>query len=325
MLAIQYTEKSPEPLQLTEVPRPQAREGHCIIKVKYAALNRRDQWIRQGLYPGIRAGVTLGSDVCGVVEEGPDDFIGKRVVVNPNIGWGNSEKAQAKQYNILGMPVDGGLAEYLRIPEDKVRPAPEHLSDQEAAALPLAGMTAFRACFTRAAIKKGQQVLITGAGGGVAQMALGFCLKLGCGMSATSGQTEKIKKCLELGASAGFNYQDTDWYQQVKDDFDAVIDGSGGALVNDYLKVIRPGGNLVIYGATVGKTPKFDVHRLFWSQINVKGSTMASDQEFDQMLEFVQNTHFKPMIDRVYPVDQYLSAFDRFKDKDHLGKIIIGF
>ncbi len=327
MKAITITDQS-ETIQLVEAPKPEIAEGECLVKISFAALNRRDQWIREGLYPGIKPGVILGSDGCGEIVAGPSNWLGKTVMINPNIGWGSDEKAQRPDYTILGLPQNGTLAEFVKVGTDRLIEKPAYLSDEQASAIPLAAMTAYRATVSKAAVNAGQKVLVSGAGGGVAQFAIAIAVKSGCEVYVTSGDSAKIEKTVALGASGGFSYRDDTWTKQaikVSGGFDVVIDGAGGAALNDYLKVTKPGGKIVIYGGTTGKTPKFDIPRLFWSQVSVIGSTMASDQEFEQMVRFFEAHQLLPVIDKVYGREEYLDAFDRFKAKDHFGKIVIRF
>lgn len=327
MKAITITDQE-EPIQLVEVPNPEISNGECLVRISHAALNRRDQWIREGLYPGIRPGVILGSDGCGEVVEGPDKWIGKKVIINPNIGWGTDEAVQQPDYTILGLPHNGTLAEYVKVNVDRLAEKPAHLPHEKAAAIPLAALTAYRALVTKGEIKTGQKVLVSGAGGGVAHFAVAIAVAMGCEVYVTSSDPAKIDKTMGLGAKGGFSYKDETWPKQAlkaTGGFDVVIDGAGGAAVNDYLKVTRPGGKIVIYGGTTGKTPKFDIPRLFWSQVSILGTTMGSDLEFQQMVSFFNIHQLIPVIDQVFPLDQYLKAFDRFKAPDHFGKIVIDF
>lgn len=327
MKAITITDQS-EPIQLVDVPTPELSEGECLVQIKFAALNRRDQWIREGLYPGIKSGVILGSDGCGEVIEGPAEWLGKTVMINPNIGWGSDERAQHPDYTILGLPQNGTLAEYVKVGVDRLIEKPEYLTNEQAAAIPLAAMTAYRASVTKGEIAADQKVLVSGAGGGVAQFAVAIAAIMGCEVFVTSGDPSKIDKSVALGAKGGFSYKDEAWPKaalKAAGGFDVVVDGAGGAALNDYLKITKPGGKIVIYGGTTGKTPKFDIPRLFWSQVSVIGSTMGSDLEFDQMVKFFDTHQIRPAIDQVYSYSDYIKAFDRFKDPGHFGKIVIRF
>lgn len=324
MRAITITDQS-EPLQLVDVPKPIVESGECLVKVKAAGLNRRDQWIREGMYPGIRPGCVLGSDVCGVVEEGPSQWVGKEVVVNPNVGWGSNPEVQSSEYSVLGMPQNGGLAEYIKVPTDRLHIKPAHLAVEEAAALPLGGLTAFRATIKKGEASVNKKILVTGAGGGVAQFAIAFSVAAGSETYVTSGSDEKITACMKVGVKSGFNYKNGNWFKETSSygGFDTIVDSAGGNQLNNYLKIIKPAGKIVMYGSTAGYPEKLDVFRLFWSQAQIMGSTMGSDQEFEEMIQFVNDHKIKPTIDKVYDLDDYLDAFNRFKSTDHFGNIVI--
>ncbi|MEM9327397.1 MAG: zinc-binding dehydrogenase [Bacteroidota bacterium] len=313
-------------IALQEIDRPTPSPGQCLIQLRCAALNRRDQWIREGLYPGIKAGVTLGSDGCGVVVEGPEEWVGKEVIINPSLDWGNDPAAQGPDYSILGLPVDGTLAEYMVIGTDQLVEKPAHLTTSEAAAIPLAALTAYRACVTKAQIVAGNRVLVGGAGGGVSQFALSIAKSLGAEVYVTSSSEEKVARSVAQGASGGFDYRDASWTKQALGSagaFDVVIDGAAGPNIDSYLQVIKPGGRIVVYGATAGKPKELDVRRLFWSQVAIHGSTMGSPEEFKEMVNLFDSKQIRPVIDQMYRLGDGLQAFDRFKASDHFGKIVI--
>ena len=326
MKAITITQES-EPVQLVEMPIPEISGDECLVKIKASALNRRDQWIREGMYPGIQFGTVLGSDGCGIVEEGPEEWKGKEVIINPNVGWGDNPEVQSASYTVLGMPTNGTLAEYIKVPAHRLQQKPSNLTHQEATALPLAGLTAYRATIFKGKADKWKRVLITGAGGGVSQFAIAFAVASGAEVYATSGSDVKLEAVENMGVSGGFNYRSEGW---VKDavkvgGFDVIIDSAGGNQMNNYLKLVKPGGRIVMYGSTTGHPEKLDVFRLFWSQAQIMGSTMGNDEEFVQMLEWVDQYQIKPTIDKVYEVGDYLEAFNRFKSPEAFGKIVVSF
>lgn len=311
-----------------KIPELQTRQ--VLIKVSAAALNKRDQFIREGKYPNIQFGSILGSDAVGVVEEvgeGADKkLVGRRVIINPNIDWGNNEAVQSRAYNILGMPTDGVFAEFVAVNQDRIHPVPTHLSDEEAAAMPLAGLTAYRALFRHGRVRKNENILISGFGGGVAQLAFQFGIAAGANVYVTSGSAEKIEKAISLGAQGGYNYKDPDWYKnpwQTKGGFDVVIDSAGGDQINTFVKLMRPGGRIVFYGATNGLPSSIDLYRMFWNQITLQGSTMGNDKEFTQMLDFVTEHKIVPLVDSVRPFDDIKSAFDEIASTAKLGKLVV--
>ena len=314
-----------EPIQLSDLTMPAIGTDECLVRLKASALNRRDQWIREGMYPGIQYGTTLGSDGFGVVEQGSPDWIGKEVIINPNVNWGEDPAVQSAEYSVLGMPINGTLGEFISVPSHRLHEKPGHLSDEEAAALPLAGLTAFRATIKKGRAANGKKVLITGAGGGVSQFAISFALASGAEVYVTSGSDEKISKTTAMGVKAGFNYKQEHCAKEAAKvgGFDAIIDSAGGEQVNNYLKLVKPGGRIVMYGSTTGYPQKLDVFRLFWSQAQLMGSTMGSDQEFAEMVDWVEKYQIRPVVDKVYQPEDYLTAFDRFKEPDHFGKIVI--
>lgn len=326
MKAITITQES-EPIQLVDIDKPEVYGDECLVKISAAALNRRDQWIREGMYPRIQFGTVLGSDGCGVVEKGPSEWKGKEVLINPNVDWGNNPEVQSPSYSVLGMPTNGTLAEYIKVPSHRLQEKPSHLTDEEAAALPLAGLTAFRATIKKGQSNQGKRVLVTGAGGGVSQFAIAFALASGAEVYVTSGNEAKIEKVKKMGVKGGFNYKDEKWFKEAGQlgGFDAIIDSAGGNQLNNYLKIIKPAGRIVMYGSTTGHPEKVDVFRLFWSQAQIMGSTMGSDDEFVEMIEWVNRYQIKPTVDKVYEVDDYLNAFARFKAPDSIGKIVMRF
>lgn len=318
-----------EPIQIVEkeIPRPKANQ--VLVKLKAAALNRRDQWIREAMYPGIVMGTTIGSDGAGIVEHLGDavdpNWLGKSVVLNPNLNWGDDQAVQSTKYSILGMPTDGTLAEYVVVDEDRLHAKPEHLSWEQAAALPLGGLTAYRAVFHYGQASQGKRVLISGVGGGVAQFAFQFAVSIGAKVYVTSGQDSKLEDCIKRGAKGGFNYKEADWQKkavELSGGFDLVIDSAGGDQLNGFIKMMRPAGKIVFYGATNGMPSKLDVFRMFWNQITIQGSTMGNDQEFAEMLDLVSKYQIEPVIDSIHQISEGLAAFDRIKS-GVFGKVVI--
>jgi zinc-binding alcohol dehydrogenase/oxidoreductase len=190
--------------QLEEVENPILQKDQALVKVHFAALNHRDQWIREGQYAKIQLPAILGSDGCGEVTAVYNDedkhWIGKEVIINPNINWGNNPAVQSREYQILGMPTHGTLAEYIVVKTDRLHVKPDYLTSEQAAALPLAGVTAYNALFNKGNVKHGMNVLISGVGGGVAQFAFLFTNAVGANVYVTSSKENVIQKCKDLGA-----------------------------------------------------------------------------------------------------------------------------
>ncbi len=320
-----------EHLLIKEVKNLKPDKNEILIKIHFAALNHRDLWITKGLYGGIKLPVILGSDGAGVIEEIGEEVSGFKkgdeVVINPGFDWGNNENYQSKKFKILGSPDNGTLSQYITVPSSNVYPKPKHLTLSEASSVPLAGLTAYRAVKVKANIQKGEDVLITGIGGGVAIFSLLFSKALGANVFVTSGRNEKIKTAKLLGASEGFNYNNEIWNEMLISSLnrkiDAAIDGTGGITLSNILNVIKPGGRIVNYGATMGFSNNFDVRKLYWNQINIYGSTMGSDKDFGNMLAFINEHKIKPVIDKIFNFEDYTFAFERMNFSEQLGKILI--
>lgn len=317
-------------IDIVEKPIPVPKSEELLIRVSAVALNKRDKFISQGLYPGIQFGSTLGSDGVGeVVQAGANanpSWIGKRVLLNPNINWGKNENVQSIQYSILGMPTDGTFAEYVVVHEDRVHEVPSHLTNYEAAALPLAGLTAYRASFFHGKINQKSNVLISGFGGGVAQYAFQFSKAVGANVFITSGSEEKRNKALVLGAKEAYDYHDEQWIKKAEKStggIDVVIDSAGGDQINNFIKIMRAGGRIVFYGATNGLPKSLDLYRMFWNQITLQGSTMGNDHEFEELLSFISKHKITPIIDSVRPFSEIMTAFSDIDDSSKLGKLVI--
>jgi zinc-binding alcohol dehydrogenase/oxidoreductase len=322
----------PENLKLEEVPDPQPGAGEVVVGLKAAALNHRDVWIRRGLYAGIKVPIILGSDGAGIVSdlgEGVDkSLVGKEVVINPSLDWGDDERVQQSNYRILGLPDDGTYAQLVKVPASNINRKPASLSFEEAAALPLAALTAYRAVVTRAGVQPGEDVLVTGIGGGVSSFALQIAIKLGARVFVTSGSDEKLGRAREIGAAGGANYKSEDWGKEIVAMCDGrgphvVIDSSGGETINKAIEIVRPGGRIVTYGATTGGVKQLEVRRIFWKQINLLGSTMGTAGEFSAMLKLYDETGLKPVVDKVFALTETPAAHRRMEDGGQFGKIVL--
>ena len=330
MLALQITEEAKEKLKIIELPVPTIGAGEALVKLTASALNRRDQWIREGKYPNIKPNTTLGSDGCGTVEkvgsEADAHWIGKKVIINPNIGWGENPLFQSPHYQILGMPTQGTFAEYIAVKIDRLHLKPEHLTDEQASAIPLGGLTAYRAVFTMGGLQAGENVLISGVGGGVATLAFQFALASKANVYVTSGNKEKIDKAIQEGALGGANYKDANWNKDLHEKIkglNLVVDSAGGKGFSDFIRMMKPAGRIVFYGATQGLPTTLDLYRMFYYQIKIQGITMGNDEEFAQMVQFINTHKIVPFIDSVRPFADIISAFDDIKSGKQFGKIII--
>jgi len=320
----------PEKLHVEDVPKPEPGPGQVCVKIERAALNRRDVFITQGLYPGIELPKTLGSDGAGTVAEvgegvaGP--ALGMRVVIDPQLGWNDATYHAARGSSLLGMPSDGTFAEFVLVPAENVHAWPSGLSADEAAAIPLAGLTAYRATFTRGRITKDDIVLITGIGGGVQTFALLFAKYAGARTIVTSSSDEKLERAKALGADVAVNYRTSAaWQKDVRAASDGgptlVIDSTGGDTLAKCLDIARPGARVVIYGGTAGDAT-IRPFSIFWKHLDVLGTSMGSPRDFVAMLALFEGG-LRPVVDRVYPMERCAEAAERLRSAEQFGKIIL--
>ncbi|RDI82714.1 hypothetical protein Vi05172_g7123 [Venturia inaequalis] len=331
------------PLEKIYVPEPSPKDNEVVVKIAAAALNHRDLFIRQHLYPGTTFGVPLLADGCGtVVSTGSSSeaqkWKGKRVVINPGTGWKDDVDGpeDPKGYAILGgtkANPAGTLGDYIVIGASELEDAPEHLSDAEAAAVCLTGLTAWRAVITKSGnAKPGRNILVTGIGGGVAIMALLFASAAGARVYVSSGSEDKLAKARQLGAAGGINYKEKDWGKKLgallpKDRpfLDAVIDGAGGDIVNQSMRLLKAGGVIVSYGMTLGPQLPFLMGAVL-KNIDIRGSTMGSRKEFSDMIEFVKTKQVKPVISRTVQgldIEAINGLFDDIKKGSQFGKLVV--
>lgn len=301
------------------MPDPIPQKDCEIVRLHASALNHRDVFITQGLYAGIRTPCILGSDGAG-------EWRGQRVVLYPALEWGDNPNFQGKNFRVLGMPDEGTFAEQISIPGPNIFPMPKHLNWEQAAALPLAGLTAWRTLFSRCQLKKGEKVLITGIGGGVALTALQLAVAAGAEVFVTSGHAHKIEKAMKLGAKGGANYREEGWEKRLKQEvggFDVVVDSAAGEGFAALPGLCNPGARIGLYGGTRGKVNGLSMQPVFWKQISILGSTMGSPAEFKAMLDFVQKHEIVPVVDAVFPLREGVQAFKKMEDGEQFGKIVL--
>jgi zinc-binding alcohol dehydrogenase/oxidoreductase len=322
----------PEKLHVQEFHDPKPLPGEVLVRLRAAALNRRDVWIRTGKYAGIKLPIIPGSDGAGkvvAVGDGMDQsLVGIDVVINPSLEWGDNEQVQGPQFKILGLPDNGTYAEFVTVAATQVFPKPDGLSFEEAAAIPLAGLTAYRTVVTRAKVKHGETVLVTGIGGGVSIFALQFLKKIGATVFVTSGSNEKIDRACQLGADGGANYKTHDWMKEILNltggtGPDVAIDSVGGETLDKVVDLMKPGGRIVIYGATTGPVKELQVRRIFWKQLTVLGSTMGTAAEFSQMIKLFGDGGLYPILDKVLPLSHAADAHRRMESNEQFGKIVL--
>lgn len=332
MRAVQLT--AINTLSIVDLPSPVPVAGEARVRLRAAALNHRDVWIKLGQYAGLKYPSRPGSDGAGVVESvgaGVEStWVGSEVLINPSFSWGGCQQAQSEEFTILGLPRDGTLAEVITVPIVQLAPKPIHLTWTEAAALPLAGLTAYRALFTRAQLKPGEKVLISGIGGGVALFALQFAVAHGAQVYVTSGSDEKIARAIELGATGGFNYTHPGWaktaaHGHAEHLFDVIVDSAGGDGFESLIDLARPGGRVVFFGATRGNPPEMPMRKVFWRQLSLLGTTMGSPEDWKAMIAFIDKSRITPVVSDVFPLDRAAEAFELMERGGQFGKIVITF
>lgn len=318
------------PLQVEDYKRPKPIKDQVLIRLKYAALNHRDLWLMQEQAQHFPQGIILGSDGAGIIEDVGEDadplLVGGEVVINPSLDWGNNPVVQGDTFRILGFPDNGTFAEYITVSKKYIFEKPEHLSFQEAATVPLSGLTAYRALFTKARLRANEKVLITGIGGGAALWALQFAIAYKARVYVTSGSHEKIARAKELGAVGGFNYKDPEWVETARTEaggFDIIIDSAGGNQFGKFIELAMPGARIVNFGRTAGNINEISTRLLYWKQVSIFGSTMGTRDEFLSMLHFLESRNIKPILDKTFPLAQIGEAFERMNTGNQFGKITL--
>ena len=309
---------------------PQAGPGEVLIHLRAAALNHRDVWIKAGQYAGLKFPVVPGSDGAGVVADvGPGvdrSWMDREVIINPAFDWGHDPRGQEPRFTILGLPKDGTFAEYVQVPATQLAPKPSHLTWEEAAALPLAGITAFRAVFSRAHLKAHEKILISGIGAGTAVFALQFAAAAGAVPCVTSSSEEKLRRAHDLGAKAGALYTKTNWAKEFGDHhgpFDVIVDSAGGTGFSDLLDLAATGGRVVFFGATRGNPDELPLRKVFWRQLSLLGTTMGSPTDFQMMTAFVARHAIHPVVSEVFELKDGVAAFARLEAGGQFGKIVL--
>jgi NADPH:quinone reductase-like Zn-dependent oxidoreductase len=328
-----------EKVQLSEVDRPTVGPREVLVETRAAALNHLDLFVRNNLDSlKLPPPHVAGADGAGVVAEVGGEVnqvkAGDRVLINPALNCGLCEFCQAGEqslcarFGIMGESCPGTFAEYFKVPQDNVYPVPEGFSWEEAAALPLVFVTAWRMLISKAAIKPGEDILILGIGGGVATAVLQIVKAIGLRAFVTSSSDDKLQQARKLGADAAINYKTQDFAREIRTltnrrGVDVVVDSVGGDSYSRSLASLVKGGRLVTCGATAGPRPQTDLQRIFWNQLSVFGSTMGNRREFAEMLNFVRKRGVKPVIDQVFPLAEGAQAFARMEEGKQFGKIVL--
>jgi NADPH:quinone reductase-like Zn-dependent oxidoreductase len=320
-----HEDGGPEVLVLEEAPDPEPGPGEVLVRLRASALNHLDVWIRKGL-PSVPKPRILGADGAGVVEAlgaGVSGFEpGERVVLNPGIEAGGG------RIHVIGEHGDGTNAELIAVPATNVHPIPEGLGFEEAAAFPLVFETAYRMLVTRAALREGEWVLAWGIGGGVSTAALAIAKALGARVLVTSSSDAKLERARELGADAVVNHATGDVKAAVQEategrGIDVVIENVGEATWATSLQVAAPGGRITVCGATSGPNPPAALHRIWWKQLSILGSTMGTAEDFAGAYELVASGRALPVVDSVFPLEEISAAHERLEAGEQLGKIVL--
>lgn len=333
-------EKINEPLVFKDVDKPVPGKGEVLVQLKAASLNHRDVWIQKGSYANIKTPIILGSDGAGVIVEGgegvSDYWTGKEVIINPSHHWGDNPAHYGNNFTILGLPDDGTYSEYIKVDQHYLAHKPAHLSFAQAACLPLAALTAWRALMTRGGFKPGnrasnRRVLVTGAGGGVALFVIQFAVAAGAEVWVTSGSDHKIRKAINLGVKGGVNYKEPTWHRDllVKAQapkmgyFNTIIDGAGGSGFARLVDVAAPGATLCFYGGTAGNITDIVPAKVFFKQLNIHGTTMGTEAEFEEMIRFVEEKKIVPIVDEVFQLSNAEAALRHMDSGEQFGKIVL--
>jgi NADPH:quinone reductase-like Zn-dependent oxidoreductase len=320
-----HEDGGPEVLVLEEAPDPVAGPGEILVRLRASALNHLDIWIRKGL-PSVPKPRILGADGAGVVDavgEGVNGFEpGERVVLNPGIEAGGG------RIHVIGEHGDGTNAELIAVPATNVHPIPDGLSFEEAAAFPLVFETAYRMLVTRAGLRAGEWVLAWGIGGGVSTATLAIGKALGAKVIVTSSSEAKLEHARELGADATVNHTTGDVKAAVQEatggrGADVVVESVGEATWATSLQVAAPGGRITVCGATSGPNPPAALHRVWWKQLSILGSTMGTREDFAGAYELVASGRARPVVDTVLPLEEIRTAHERLEAGEQLGKIVL--
>src|SRR5438034_2392402 len=308
-----HEDGGPEVLRYEDAPDPEAGPGEVLVRLHAASLNHLDLWVRKGL-PSVPKPRILGADGAGIRED-----TGERVVINPGLEHGDT-------ITVVGEHMDGTHAELVAVPETNVYALPEEISFEEAAAFPLVFETAYRLLVTKAGLSEGEWVLLWGIGSGVATAGLAIAKALGAYALVTSSSNEKLARARELGADATVNHADGDVVAAVKEatgaGVDVVLEHVGEATWARSLQAARPAGRIAVCGATTGANPPAALHRIWWKQLTVYGSTMGTKEDFEASFELVKTGRAKPVIDSVLPLADARAGHERMEAGEQFGKIV---
>lgn len=315
-----HEDGGPDVLRYEQAPDPVPGTGQVLIELRAASLNHLDVWIRKGL-PSVPKPRILGADGAGIVVSGDGFEPGTRVVINPGLDHGDG------RITVVGEHTDGTHAELIAVPSEQVYELPDELGFEAAAAFPLVFETAFRMLSTKAALQEGEWVLVWGIGSGVSTATLAIAKALGGRVIVTSSSADKLERARGLGADATFNHDTDDVVAGVKEltggGAHIVVDHVGEATWKRSLDAARSAARVCVCGATTGPNPPANLHRIWWKQLTVFGSTMGSRQDFEAVYELVKSGRAVPILDAVYPLAEAQAAHERLEAGEQLGKIVL--
>jgi NADPH:quinone reductase-like Zn-dependent oxidoreductase len=313
VLAVRIHEDGgPEVLRYEDAPEPEPAPGEVLVALRAASLNHLDVWVRRGL-PSVPKPRILGADGAGVRVD-----TGERVVINPGLEHG-------EVITVVGEHRDGTHAELVAIPEQNLFPLPDELDFETAAAFPLVYETAYRMLVTKARLQPEEWVLVWGIGGGVATAAFELARAAGARTLVTSGSDEKLERAREWGADLAVNHHTGDVVAAAKEvgGMHVVVETVGEATWARSLAAVRPGGRVTVCGATSGPNPPAALHRFWWKQLTVYGSTMGTRSDFLGAYELVRSGRARVHVDRVFPLSEIRAAHERLERAEQLGKIVL--
>jgi NADPH:quinone reductase-like Zn-dependent oxidoreductase len=315
-----HEDGGPVVLRYEDAPDPVPSTGQVLIELRAASLNHLDVWVRKGL-PSVPKPRILGADGAGVVVSGDGFAQGDRVVINPGVDHGDG------RISVVGEHSDGTHAELIAVPRSQVYPLPDGLDFETAAAFPLVFETAYRMLATKAKLQEDEWVLVWGIGGGVSTACLAIAKAVGARVIVTSGSDDKLERARELGADATFNHDSEDVVAGVKETTgggaQVIVDHVGEATWARSLAAAAPAGRVCVCGATTGPNPPAQLHRIWWKQLTVYGSTMGTKEDFEAAYELVASGRAVPVIDHVFPLADAAAAHERLEAGEQLGKIVL--
>ena len=307
-----HEDGGPEVLRYEDAPDPEPGPGEVLVRLHAASLNHLDIWIRRGL-PSVPKPRILGADGAGVLEDG------SRVLINPGLDDGK---------RIVGEHTDGTHAELIAVPEENVYSIPDGLSFEEAAAFPLVFETVYRMLVTKARLAAGEWVLAWGVGSGIGSATLAIGKALGARVIATSSSDGKLERAQALGADAVVNHSEGDVVEAVKQatgghGADVIVEHVGEATWKQSLQAAAASARITVCGATTGPNPPAQLHRMWWKQLTIFGSTMGTKEDFEGVYELVASGKAKPIVDRVFPLAEAAAAHEHLESGEQFGKVVL--